>query len=254
MIRYTAFFALGIPLTGVFSLLAVAGGLIGAGREWYDWIHRTWSRLLIRGAGIRVQTSGLDHLRRGGPKVLVANHQSLLDILALFAALPVSLRFVAKGELSRVPVFAGAMERAGHVFIDRGDRRQAVRAMRRAGERMKREGLSLALFPEGTRSPDGRLRPFKRGGFSLAIESQADLVPVAIEGGHEILDDDRRRLEPGRIRIRCGRPVPLEGRSREDRDWILRQTREAISGMLEELRERRAVEEGAGELAGPRST
>lgn len=238
MIRFAAFFAVGIPLTGVFSLLAVAGGPLRASRGWYDWIHRTWSRLLLRIAGISVEASGLEHLRGEGPRVLVANHQSLFDILALFAVLPISVRFVAKRELSDVPVFAGAMERAGHVFIDRSDRHQAVRAMRRAGKRMKREGLSLVLFPEGTRSPDGRLQRFRRGAFSLAIETQADLVPVALEGGGEILPRGRRRLEPGRIRIRCAPPIGLEGREREDRDRILQRTRTAISGMLDDLRGR----------------
>lgn len=236
MIRWAAFFGLGLPATAVFSLAALAGGLVGAPRRWFDGIHRSWSRLLLRLAGVRVETAGLEHLRPGGRQVLAANHQSLLDILALFAALPVSLRFVAKQELSRFPVFAGAMRRAGHVFIDRSGRRQAVEAVRRAGERMDREGLALAVFPEGTRSADGRLRRFRRGAFSLAIDIGAELVPVAVEGGAKILPRGGRELEPGTIRIRCAEPVPLEGCDREDRDRVLRRTRESIAAMLEEMR------------------
>lgn len=236
MIRWALFFGLGLPITVVFSALAVAGGAVGASTGWYDWIHRTWSRLLLRIGGVEVETGGVAHLHRDRPQVLVVNHQSLLDILALFAALPISLRFVAKHELSRFPVFARAMERAGHVFIDRSRRRQAVRAMRRAGQRMGEEGLSLAIFPEGTRSSDGRLRRFRRGAFSLAIETGADLVPVAVDGGSELLPRGRRRLEPGTLRIRCGETVPLAGREREDRDRVLARTREAIEAMLRELR------------------
>ena len=242
MIRWALFFGLGIPVTALFSALALAGGLLGAPKGWFDWIHRTWSRLQLRLGGVEVVTEGTEHLRPEGPQVLAVNHQSLLDILALFAALPVSLRFVAKQELSRWPVFSGAMERAGHVFIDRADRRQAVEAMRRAGGRMGREGLSLAVFPEGTRSADGRLRRFRRGAFSLAIETGAELVPVAVEGGFELLPRGARRLRPGTLRIRCAEPVPLAGRDREDRDRVLRSTREAIADMLEEMR----GEAGAG--------
>lgn len=246
MIRWLAFYGLGIPVTGLFSVLAVLGGLFGAGKGWFDGIHGTWSRIQLRLAGVRVETAGLEHLRADPPQVLAANHQSLLDILALFAALPVSLRFVAKRELSQWPVFAGAMRRAGHVFIDRTDRRQAVEAMRAAGERMGREGLSLAVFPEGTRSDDGRLGRFRRGAFSLAIETGAELVPVAVEGGAEILPRGARRIEPGTLRIRCGEPVPLAGRDREDRDRVLRRTREAIDAMLEEMREADAGADGPG--------
>lgn len=237
MIRFALFLAVGAPVTLVFSALAVVGGLVGARRGWFDWIHRRWSRILLATAGVRVETEGLEHVARGGPQVLVANHQSLFDILALFVALPVSLRFVAKAELSRVPVFGAAMRRAGHVFIDRADRVQAVEAMRAAGERMKAEGLTLGLFPEGTRSRDGELKRFRRGTFVLAIETQSVVVPVALEGGAEILPAGGRRLEPGTVRIRCGPPVELEGMTRDDRDHLLRSCRETIRRLLDGLRQ-----------------
>lgn len=239
MLRFIVFLLVGGPVTVLFSLLALAGGPLRAGTGWFDWVHRTWSRILLGVAGVRVEVEGMEHLRVDGPQVLVCNHQSLFDILALFAALPVSLRFVAKKELSGVPVFSGAMRRAGHVFIDRGDRSQAVRAMRRAGDRMREEGLSLGLFPEGTRSPGGRLQPFKKGAFVLAIDTQTDLVPVAVQGGAAILPKGRRRLESRPIRIRCGERMPLEGMSHEDRDEVLHRARDAIASMLHELRAER---------------
>ena len=236
MIRFALFLVVGAPVTVVFSALAVLGGLVGAGRDWFDRIHRGWSRTLLAAAGVGVEVEGLEHVARGGPQVLVANHQSLFDILGLFAAVPVSLRFVAKMELSRVPLFGAAMRRAGHVLIDRTDRAQAVDAMREAGQRMKEEGLTLVLFPEGTRSRDGELKRFRRGSFVLAIETQSVLVPVALEGGAEILPAGRRRLEPGTLRIRCGPPVALEGMTRDDRDRLLRSCRETIADLLDDLR------------------
>lgn len=245
MIRYLVFVAVAVPATSFFSALAVLGGVAGAGPSFFDWIHRTWSGLVLAAGGIRVSARGVEHLDRGGPQVLVANHQSLLDILALFHELPVSLRFVAKMELSRIPLFGTAMRRAGHVFIDRSSRVQAVEAMREAGERMKREGLTLGLFPEGTRSRDGELRRFRRGTFVLAIETQTVLVPVAVDGGPRLLRPDDRRLSPGTVHVRCGEPVLLEGMDRDDRDELLRGARDAVASMLQEMRGGREAPDGA---------
>lgn len=236
MTRLAAFLIAGLPVTLLFSLLALVGGLVGARRGWFDWIHRRWSRLLLWLAGTRVVAEGLEALSEREPQVLVCNHASLLDIPALFAALPVSLRFVAKIELSRVPVFAGAMRRAGHVFIDRADRDQAIAAMRRAGRRMQREGLTLVLFPEGTRSRDGRLRPFKKGAFALAAETGTAVVPVAIHGGARVLPKGRRRLEPGTIRLRCGRRIELARDEPTDPDEVRRASRQAVAAMLRSMR------------------
>lgn len=236
MIRYWLFLAAGLPITLFFSLVAVAGGLAGAPAGWHDWVHRWWSRALLLLAGVEVEVRGLEHVDPERPLVVMANHQSLLDIPALLGWLPVSLRFVAKRELSRYPVFSAAMRGAGHVFIDRTDPAQAVGTMEEAARRMSEEHLALGLFPEGTRSSDGRLRRFRRGAFALAVETQTAVVPVAVEGGWRLLPKGRRRLVPGRIRIRCAPPIDLEGLSREDRDEVLRRTRSRIEGMLEELR------------------
>lgn len=239
MIRLALFLLGAVPLTMAFSVLALAGGLFGASKRWFDWIHRSWSRLLLRMAGVRVVVAGEEALTRDEPQVLVCNHQSLLDIPVLFAALPLSLRFVAKIELTRVPVFAGAMRRAGHVFVDRGDRAQAIEAMRRAGERMRGDGLTLGLFPEGTRSRDGKLRSFKKGAFALATETGTAIVPVAIEGGAAVLPEDGGRLLPGTIHVCCGERIELAGREAVDRDAILERSRDSIARMLERIRTER---------------
>jgi 1-acyl-sn-glycerol-3-phosphate acyltransferase len=237
VIRYLAALAVAVPATILFSVLAVAGGLVRARPPYFDWIQRAWSRLVLTAAGVRVAAEGVEHLDSEGPQVLVANHQSLLDVPALFHALPVSLRFVAKMELSRVPLFGAAVARAGHVFIDRDNPVQAVETMRKAAERMKDEGFTLGLFPEGTRSPDMELRRFRRGPFVLAIETGTVLVPVAVDGGPRVLPPGERRLRPGTVHVRCGEPVDLEGLDRDDRDALLDRARTEVSGMLEAIRE-----------------
>ncbi|MFQ5679461.1 MAG: lysophospholipid acyltransferase family protein [Gemmatimonadota bacterium] len=236
MLRSSLFFAWAAVSTLFFSAVAVAGGLLGAPKGLYDWVHRHWARGLLRVAGVQVRVSGLENLRREVAQILVCNHQSMFDIWVLMAALPVSLRFVAKQELSRIPVFARACRSAGHVFIERQDRAGSIEAIRAAGARMREEGLSLVFFPEGTRSPDGRLRAFKRGTFVLAIETQATLVPVAVDGGARILGRGDRRLRSGQLLVRCGAPIPLAGRTAEDRDEVLKESRASIERMLAELR------------------
>lgn len=234
MIRSAWFGLVTIAASAWYSTLALIGGLTRARRGWFDRVHRGWARALLGAAGVRVEVSGLENLSTDAPQILVANHQSTFDIFAMFAALPVSIRFIAKQELARIPVFAQAMRAAGHVFIDRGDRRGAAAAMRAAGTRMRKERFSLGLFPEGTRSRTGALRDFKKGSFVLAIETQLPLVPVAVDGGWRLASGGG--LRPGTVRIRIGPPIPTEGRTVEDRDAVLRAVRTEVRRLLGESR------------------
>ena len=215
-----------------FSSAAVVGGLVGAPPGWFDWVHRGWSRGLLWLAGVRVEGRGLDRVRPDAAQIFVANHQSVLDIWALMAVLPASLRFVAKEELARIPIFGRACRAAGHVFIDRSAAARAGEAIREAGRRMHEEGLSLVLFPEGTRSAGPELGRFRRGSFTLAIETGATLVPVAVDGGGRLLPSGRWAPDSGMMTVTCGDPVPLAGKTSEDRDVLLRRTRESIAAML----------------------
>ena len=235
MIRTLIFGVVVLIATLVFSLVAIVAGLVNANKGAYDWVHRNWSRIVLRAAGVEVEVTGLEHVEPDGAQIFVSNHQSMFDIWAMFATLPVSLRFIAKKELARIPIFAHAMRHAGHVFIDRKDRVQAADAMRKAGARMKSEGLSLGLFPEGTRSRDGRLGGFKKGTFALAIETQTVLVPIVVDGGAEITAQPRR-LRPRPLLMRCGPPIDLAGLTVEDRDDLLARSRAQITAMLEEAR------------------
>lgn len=232
MIRTFVFTLMTFLSTLVFSLIGVIGGLVRAGHGWFDWIHRNWAGLMLRVAGARLEVEGLENLEPGRGQILVANHQSMLDIWALMAGVPVSLRFVAKAELSKIPVFARACRVAGHVFIDRGEATQARAAIRAAGERIRDEGLTLVLFPEGTRSLDGRVGRFRRGSFALAIESQAHLVPVAIDGTVRVFPKGAKTLRPGVVHIRIAPAIPLQGMTIDDRDPLMDRTHDAIVGLL----------------------
>lgn len=159
---------------------------------------RDWSARLVEYAAIDLEVTGLEHLLPGAASyVVMSNHQSLYDIPVLFVALPLSLRMAAKAELFQVPVWGRAMTAAGFVKIDRRDPERAREALRAAGAAMRERGQSLAISPEGTRSPDGVVRRFKRGGFEFAEATGFPILPVAIDGTRHILPKKEKVVRRG---------------------------------------------------------
>jgi 1-acyl-sn-glycerol-3-phosphate acyltransferase len=190
--------------------------LAAAGRltvERVDEILAGWSRDIVDRAQIDLEVRGLDQVPPGRAYVVMSNHQSHMDIPLLFVAWPRTLRMVAKAELFRVPVWGRAMKAAGFVSVDRsGDRQDALEAMRACADAIAR-GISIWIAPEGTRSLDGRLGKFKKGGFRLALDAGVPIVPVAIDGSREVLGKHSRAIELGRrVTVTFGPPIPVEGR------------------------------------------
>lgn len=192
-----------------------------------------WCRLLLWFSGAELVLEGGEHLPTDGPAVLVSNHASHLDGPALAVALPRPIFFVAKKELARIPVFGQALMAIGTVIVDRGRSEKARRQMQRALDRI-RQGRWVAVFAEGTRSRDGRVAPFKKGGFHLAIDAQVPIVPIAIRGSHAILPKGAAHpRRPGTIEIVVGEPIPVEGLGKESLPDLLERTRAAVTGLLE---------------------
>ena len=188
---------------------------------------RMWGRWNLRAAGVKVRVKGLEHLVQG-PAIYAANHQSMFDIFVVLAELPVQFRWLAKEELFGIPLFGQAMSSIGYIPINRSDRRQAFRSLEEAAERV-RQGTSIVIFPEGTRSPDGVLQDFKKGGLILAIQSRQPVVPVSISGTYRILPKAQFfGIRPGRARLTIGEPIPTEGLEIKDRGVLLERVREAI--------------------------
>lgn len=194
-------------------------------------LARVWSRLVLGAAGVRWTASYDASIDATRPAVYASNHQSLFDIPVLVLAMPADFRMVAKKSLLYVPIFGQALWLAGFLFIDRSNRDRAIGTLSRAAERLKR-GTSIVVFAEGTRSPDGTLLPFKRGGFVLAIQAGVPVVPIALTGGSEILSKGSLRLRPGGMHAVFGRPIDTTGYDYETRDRLVSQAREAIAGAL----------------------
>jgi len=199
-----------------------------------DDIPRRWARHLLRASGTRVVLENVEVIDAERPQILVANHTSWFDVLALVAWLPGRSRFVAKDDLKEIPFFGHALDACGHISIDRSDRGRALESLRLAERRIREERPTLVLFPEGTRSDTGALRPFKKGAFVLALQTGVEVVPAAILGSRDVMPKGTFRIRTGRtIRVRFGDPIPVEGLDLEGRDELTERAREAVRGLLE---------------------
>ncbi len=230
MIRTLWYYVVLVVSTAYHAAAAVAAGLLGLKHRpdgVYDWAARDWSRQILRAAGTPVTVEGLEHVPRGQPLVYASNHSSMFDIWALCATLPGSVRFVAKRELTRIPLLGGAMRAAGHIAIDRALKKRAFEAYGQVAATIRR-GFSAVVFPEGTRSRTGELLPFKNAPFALAVTAQVPIVPVYVHHTFEILPKGRYVLRPKPIRLLVARPIPTAGMTLEDRDRLRDLTRAAI--------------------------
>ncbi len=200
-----------------------------------DRAARNWAKALLWASGVRVVLEGVENLRTDAPQIVVSNHQSWFDVFALAAHLPVRYRFVAKRELEGIPVFGRAWKSCGHISVDRGNREAAIESLDQAWREIHEDRLTMVLFPEGTRSPDGRVKAFKKGAFVLAIQGQVPVVPVAILGSREIMAKGSSRIRSGEIRLRIGKPIPTGGLTLRDRNRLLQECRGAIMELKGEV-------------------
>jgi 1-acyl-sn-glycerol-3-phosphate acyltransferase len=180
-------------------------------------LAQCWAAFNLWAFGIRVRPRRLAPLDPSTPYIFMSNHRSQLDPLAVIAALPdFQLRWVAKKELTDVPIFGWALKGGGHIIIDRSDQRQAIATLRAAREQML-AGVSVVIFPEGTRASDEQgLLPLKKGGFMLALETGFPIVPVAIRGSHALLPKGDWHIREGEIEVVIGAPIAVAGATRDD--------------------------------------
>jgi 1-acyl-sn-glycerol-3-phosphate acyltransferase len=198
-------------------------------------LARLWSRTLLGFAGVKLTVDWRTRLDEKTPYVFMANHLSTVDIWALFAALPLRLRMIAKKQLARIPIFGWAMWAGRFIFIDRANAVAARRSIEEAKRRI-RGGENVLLFPEGTRSRTGELGPFKKGGFHLALDAGVPIVPVAISGAREAMPAGSLLLRPGHVRIVVCEPISTTGLGDADREMLLEKVRGTIAAALAESR------------------
>jgi len=211
MIRFVFLNLFIASVTLVFSVVALVVSLFDrkGGRHVHFSAAVPWARTILAVSRIKVQVEGIERVDAAVPRIYMSNHQSAFDIFVLLASLPVDFKFIMKEELMKIPIFGFASRRAGYIGIVRDDPRKAVKSMDRAAERI-RNGASVLVFPEGTRSEEGNLQPFKKGGFHLALKSGCDIVPVTIIGTSKIMRKGSFRINAGKVKVMVGFPVSVE--------------------------------------------
>lgn len=195
-------------------------------------IARFWGRSILVVSRIKVTVEGLSGIDPQQPYIFMPNHQSNFDIPVLLGHLAVQFRWLAKEELFKIPVFGRAMRKAGYISIDRNDRESAFKSLKKAAEKI-RNGVSVLIFPEGTRSRDGRIQSFKKGGFVMAIDSGVPIVPVIISGTRVIMTKGQWRVNPGQVRMQIHEPIDTSSYTRETKTALMERVRHVICDNFE---------------------
>ena len=192
---------------------------------------RWWGWLILKANGVRVKVQGTEYLDDRRPCIYVCNHQGSFDIFSLLAYLRVPFRWLAKAELFKIPILGWAMRTAGYISLDRSAKKKAYQSMELAARKIK-EGTSVVIFPEGSRSLDGALQLFMNGGFTLAIKAGVPVCPVAIAGSWQIMPRTTLRIKKGNIGIIISEPIETKGLTMQDRRPLMQQAEDLIRKAL----------------------
>lgn len=216
-----------VPATLALATLSILVSWIPPRGNLVSLVARAWARGALAASGVRVTVEVDPAVDPARGYVVMANHASYFDVLALLAVLPGQFRIVAKRSLFLIPIFGWALWAAGFIPVDRQDRSKAREIWRAAGRRLA-GGASVLFYPEGTRSPDERIHRFHRGAFLVALKNQAPILPVGVSGARQVMPRGRLSVQPGPIRVRFGAPV-------ETADASVREMKELIERVRSEI-------------------
>ena len=189
-------------------------------------IEKGWGRLLLFVSGVKIKIEGRENIDPNGCYIVMANHQRYFDIFVLLL-LPVLIHWMAKKELFRIPIFGWILRWIGGIEVDRKNRARAYLSLKKAVDTI-RQGSTVLIFPEGTRSPNGELLPFNKGGFSLAILAEAPILPITIKGTRGIMAKDSFRVFFGSVKVRIHPAVETKGLTLKDREHLQDKIREIL--------------------------
>ncbi|MGA9111751.1 MAG: lysophospholipid acyltransferase family protein [Smithella sp.] len=227
MIHSALLVTLGVAITAFMSLWSMLFSIFPDADNKIHKVANLWAKILLLICNIKVKVIGAENLLHVKPQIFMSNHQSDFDILILLAYIPVQFRWIAKKELFSIPVFGAAMRSAGYIEIDRSNREKSLQSVDEAVLRI-RKGKSIMTFPEGTRSRNGEIKPFKHGTFHLAITSGVPIVPVSIVGSGKIMSKRSLRIKAGQIKLIIGKPVEVQNYDIEKRYELIETVRNEI--------------------------
>jgi 1-acyl-sn-glycerol-3-phosphate acyltransferase len=203
-------------------------------------IARFWGRSILIVSRIKVSVIGMSNIDVSKSYIYMSNHQSNFDIPVLLGHLKVQFRWLAKMELFKIPIFGHAMRKAGYISIDRNNRESAFASLNIAARKIK-NGVSVLIFPEGTRSRDGHIQPFKKGGFVLAVDSGVPIVPIVITGTRSIMAKGSFRIIPGKVRVIIHQPIQTSPYTRETKEALMESVRRVICDSLQNIETGKSV-------------
>ncbi|PIP08530.1 MAG: 1-acyl-sn-glycerol-3-phosphate acyltransferase [Syntrophobacteraceae bacterium CG23_combo_of_CG06-09_8_20_14_all_50_8] len=227
MIRSIFVVTMAVIITASLSAAVVIFSLFPSSGTISRRIARFWAKIILCFSQIKVEVIGRENVTTERPQIFMANHQGYFDIPIFLAHIPVDFLWTAKKELFHVPVFGRAMRQAGYIEIDRQDREKAVKGMEEAGEEISK-GLSIATFPEGTISMEGKILPFKQGMFHIAIQTGVSIVPITIIGSDKIMPKGSLKVGRGEIIMVIDKPVEAGDYTIESRAALIEKVREII--------------------------
>ena len=219
--------------TAIFGTLTMLTAPVDSSKRFVGWWPRAWAWWVLWSTGLPITIRGREHIPVGQKVIYMSNHASALDIPLVLAALPGTVVFMAKKELFRIFFFGWSMRAAGCIPVDRSNAARARRSMERALKALQTKAISLILYPEGTRSGDGRLLPFKKGVFHIALRSRLPLIPVAIRGSFEAMPPGAMSLTHTPIKVTIGQPIETKALTDKDRESLLQDAHDRIQALLD---------------------
>lgn len=227
MLRSVLLVIISVAVTAFISGCAIVFALINPDENVIHKLANIWAKMLLKLLSTKVEIIGAENVLMGKPQIFMANHQSDIDILIVLAHLPGQFRWIVKKELFTIPLFGKAMRNAGYIEIDRQHHEKAMMSIDEAARKI-REGKSVMSFPEGTRTKDGKVRPFKQGMFHLAIKAGVPIVPISIVGAGEVMPKRSLMIKPGKVFLVIDRQIDVGNYSIGNRQELIDRVRNVI--------------------------
>lgn len=235
MIRNSIVILWTILVTAFMAVMLIMISFITSDSNTSHRIGRIWAKCILAFSNIKITVKGLSNLNSGSSYIFMPNHMSNLDIPVLQAYLPVQFRWLAKAELFKIPIFGYAMKRAGYISIDRSNRDSAIESLNKVAE-IIRDGVSVIIFPEGTRSHTYNIQPFKKGGFILAVDSGVPIIPMIIHGTGKIMPKNQVSIKPGNVMLEISKPIESSNYTRETKNDLMKKVRNVILESFEKTK------------------
>lgn len=232
MLRAFFYYLVFFPWTFTAILISLCCAVIGGQQAAHNF-GIFWGKSCLWLAGLKLRIIGAENLPAEGPAIYASNHQSNFDIPILYAGLPIQFRWLAKQELFKIPLFGAAMKHCGYIPIDRSNRRKAMESLEMATQKIK-DGASVIIFPEGTRTADGMVQPFKKGTLLLAAKARVPVVPITIKGSFQVQSKNSLKITPGPLELVISKPLATDSMKARDIETLTEQIHDIIATNLKE--------------------